>query len=71
MSASASTFRTQLRYPSLPNVTIRFLGLFDTVGSFFMPATTTKGASISACRRGAPSTSCISWPPRSGGRIFH
>jgi hypothetical protein len=43
MSASASTFRTQLRYPSLPNVTIRFLGLFDTVGSFFMPGNDDEG----------------------------
>jgi hypothetical protein len=26
-----------LRYPALPNVSIRFVGLFDTVGSFFIP----------------------------------
>lgn len=42
-SASASPFRSQLRYPSLPNVTIRFLGLFDTVGSFFMPGNDDEG----------------------------
>lgn len=42
-SASASPFRSQLRYPSLPNVTIRFLGLFDTVGSFFLPGNDDEG----------------------------
>jgi hypothetical protein len=26
-----------LRYPALPNVSIRFVGLFDTVGSIFIP----------------------------------
>ena len=26
-----------LRYPALPNVSIRFVGLFDTVGSMFIP----------------------------------
>ena len=26
-----------LRYPALPNVSIRFVGLFDTVGSLFIP----------------------------------
>ncbi len=33
-------------HPSLPNVKIRFIGLFDTVGSFYLPGTEKNGAFI-------------------------
>ena len=32
-----------LRYPALPNVNIRFVGLFDTVGSFYLPGNDREG----------------------------